>query len=332
MVKAFGYGVGSHELAKTLQDEGVSYLGVAIADEGVALRREGISMPIMVMNPVVHGFSTFFENDLEPEIYNHAILDDLIGEVRRKGILHYPIHVKLNTGMNRLGFDPDDVPLLIEKLKDQENLTVKSVFSHLAGSDSPLLDGYTLRQIDCFERIATCVEKSLAYPVKKHLLNSAGIERFPEAQFDMVRLGIGLYGISAVDKGAVRPVAALKTRILQIREVKREETVGYSRKGVLTKDSVIACLPVGYADGLDRHLGNGNSFVIIKGIKCPLVGNICMDLCMADVTGVDAKEGDEAVIFGEEITISDLAAQLQTIPYEILTSISRRVKRIYHHT
>jgi alanine racemase len=330
MVKAFGYGVGSYELAKTLQERGADYLAVALADEGAELRREAITMPILVMNPEEHAFNTLFEYNLEPEIYNLNILDAIIRETRRRGILHYPVHIKLNTGMNRFGFNPCDLPLLVEKINKQQGITVKSVFSHLAGSDSPLLDEFTRQQIDRFRQEASLLEQSLAYPVMKHILNSAGIERFPEAQMDMVRLGIGLYGISAVDENALRPVASLKTRILQIRDVKQDETVGYNRNGVLKQNSRIACLPIGYADGLDRRLGNGHASVLIKGKQCPLVGNICMDICMADITGVDAEEGDEAIVFGEGITISDLAARLQTIPYEILTSISPRVKRIYY--
>ncbi|MDR2087370.1 MAG: bifunctional UDP-N-acetylmuramoyl-tripeptide:D-alanyl-D-alanine ligase/alanine racemase, partial [Dysgonamonadaceae bacterium] len=316
MVKAFGYGVGSYELAKTLQERGADYLAVALADEGAELRREGIRMPIMVMNPEEHAFNTLFEYNLEPEIYNHSILDAIIRETGRRGILHYPVHIKLDTGMHRLGFNSGDIPLLIEKLNSRQGVAVKSIFSHLAGSDSPLLDEYTKSQISRFRTDASQLEKSLAYPVMKHILNSAGIERFPEAQMDMVRLGIGLYGISVVDENVLRPVATLKTRILQIRDVKQDETVGYNRNGVLKQDSRIACLPVGYADGLDRRLGNGHAHVLINGKKCLLTGNICMDVCMVDITGVDAEEGDEAIIFGREITISDLAARLETIPYE----------------
>jgi alanine racemase len=330
MVKAFGYGVGSYELAKTLQERGADYLAVALADEGAELRREGISTPILVMNPEEHAFNTLFEYSLEPEIYNLNMLDAIIRETGRRGILHYPVHIKLDTGMHRLGFGSGDIPLLTEKLNKQQGVTVKSVFSHLAGSDSPLLDEYTRLQIKRFKEDVSILGQSLAYPFMKHILNSAGIERFPEAQMDMVRLGIGLYGISAVNAKALRPVATLKTRILQIRNLKQGETVGYNRNGVLKQDSRIACLPIGYADGLDRRLGNGQAAVLVKGKRCPLVGNICMDVCMADVTGVDAEEGDEAIIFGEEITISDLATQLQTIPYEILTAISPRVKRIYY--
>ena len=330
MVKAFGYGVGSFELAKTLQDRGVDYLAVAVADEGAELRREGITMPILVMNPEEHAFNTLFEYRLEPEIYNQSILNAIIRETGRRGILHFPVHIKLDTGMNRLGFGADEIPVIAEKLNIQQSVIIKSVFSHLAGSESPVFDEFTRNQIDRFMQEASGLEEALNYPVWKHILNSAGIERFPEAQMNMVRLGIGLYGISAINQKNLKPVATLKTRILQVREVKREETVGYDRKGRLHRDSRIACLPIGYADGLDRRLGNGNLLVLINGKKCPIVGNICMDICMADITDTQAKEGDEAILFGEEITISDWAVKLQTIPYEILTSISPRVKRIYY--
>jgi alanine racemase len=231
--------------------------------------------------------------------------------------------------MNRLGFSANDIPSLVEKIDNQQGVTVKSVFSHLAGSDSSKLDDFTESQIQRFKEEASFLEKELEYPVLKHILNSAGIERFPEAQLDMVRLGIGLYGISSVNKNALKPVATLKTHILQIREVKQTETVGYNRNGTLRRDSRIACLPIGYADGLDRRFGNRNGYVLIADKKCPFIGNICMDICMVDVTDTPAKEGDEAIIFGEKLTIEELAEQLQTIPYEILTSISPRVKRIY---
>ncbi|MDR0798508.1 MAG: bifunctional UDP-N-acetylmuramoyl-tripeptide:D-alanyl-D-alanine ligase/alanine racemase [Dysgonamonadaceae bacterium] len=330
MVKAFGYGVGSYELAKTLQDRGADYLAVALADEGAELRREGITMPILVMNPEEHAFNTLFENRLEPEIYSCNLLDAIIRETGRRGILHYPIHIKLETGMHRLGFEEAEIPMIAEKLSVQTGVVVKSVFSHLAGSDSPALDDYTRGQIASFQKQSGELERLLGYPFLRHLLNSAGIERFPEAQFDMVRLGIGLYGISAVNDKVLRPIAVLKTRLLQIRTMKAGETVGYGRKGVLIRDSVIACLPVGYADGIDRRLGNGNSNILINGNLCPTIGNICMDVCMVDITGVAANEGDEAILFGDQITIRDLAEQLGTIPYEILTSISPRVKRVYY--
>jgi len=330
MVKAFGYGVGYYELAKTLQERGADYLAVAVADEGAELRREGITMPILVMNPEEHAFNTLFEYSLEPEIYNQSILSAIIRETGRRGILHYPIHIKLDTGMNRLGFGANEIPAVAEKLNVQQGVIVKSVFSHLAGSDSPALDDFTRKQIDRFMQETSVLEKSLNYPFWKHILNSAGIERFTEAQMDMVRLGIGLYGISAVNQKNLKSIATLKTRILQVRKVKQEETVGYNRNGKLQRDSLIACLPIGYADGLDRRLGNGNLQVLINGKKCPTIGNICMDICMVDITDVQAGEGDEAILFGKDITVGDWANKLQTIPYEILTSISPRVKRIYY--
>jgi len=267
---------------------------------------------------------------LEPEIYNMNTLNAVIRETGRRGILHYPIHIKLDTGMNRLGFNEGNIPVIAEKINAQQGVIVKSVFSHLAGSDSPVFDDFTKKQIELFLQESYLLEKSLNYPVLKHILNSAGIERFPEAQMNMVRLGIGLYGISAVNQNNLKPVATLKTRILHIRNVKKEDTVGYNRNGKLRCDSRIACLPIGYADGLDRRLGNGNLSVIIKGKKCSTVGNICMDICMVDITDTNAEEGDEVILFGKEITISDWAEKLQTIPYEILTSISSRVKRIYY--
>ncbi|GHT42832.1 bifunctional UDP-N-acetylmuramoyl-tripeptide:D-alanyl-D-alanine ligase/alanine racemase [Bacteroidia bacterium] len=335
MVKAFGYGIGSYELAKTLQERGADYLAVALADEGAELRREGISMPIMVMNPEKHAFNTLFEHHLEPEIYNLSMLEAIIRETERRGIVRYPIHLKLDTGMTRLGFDAADLPTVTAKLKAQNGVVVKSVFSHLAGSDSPLLDDYTHTQIQRFTEL-TChwgpdpqSPNDNKLPFMRHILNSAGIERFSEFQFDAVRLGIGLYGISAVDSSVLKPVASLKTCILQIREVAAGETVGYNRNGKLTRTSRIACLPIGYADGLDRRLGNGHGKVLINSTLCPFVGNICMDICMVDVTDAPAREGDAALIFGEQITITELADSLQTIPYEILTSISPRVKRIY---
>jgi len=329
MVKAFGYGVGSYELAKTLQDQGCDYLAVAVADEGDELRKEGISMPIMVMNPEMNSFNTLFDNHLEPEIYSFRILNAMLKAAEKRGITQYPVHIKLDTGMHRLGFEENDLQELIQILNGQSSLKIRSVFSHLAGSDSPQHDEYTIHQLTLFNVLADELEAALSYPIMKHTLNSAGIERFPQYQSDMVRLGIGLYGISAVEKQALRNVATLKTTILQIKDRKKDETVGYNRNGVLSRNSRIACLPIGYADGLDRKLSNRKGSVFIDGKRCPIIGNICMDLCMVDVTDTNAKEGDAAIIFGKEITIEEIAGQLDTIPYEILTSISPRVKRVY---
>jgi len=329
MVKAFGYGVGSYELAKTLQDQAGDYLSVALADEGAELRHEGIAMPIIVMNPEMTSFNLLFEYNLEPEIYNFNILDAMIREAGRRGITDFPVHIKLDTGMHRLGFDPEDIDNLISRLQKQKGLKVRSVFSHLAGSDSKQLDDYTELQVQQFLKIENEFRKKLGYDFMKHILNSAGIERFPQYQFDMVRLGIGLYGISSISSPVPKPVASLKTTILQIKKLKKGETVGYNRNGVLDRDSLIACLPVGYADGLDRRLGNRFGNVFINGSRCSIIGNICMDLCMVDVTDIKAKEGDTAVVFGKEIPVEELAKQLNTIPYEILTSIPARVKRVY---
>ena len=329
MVKAFGYGVGAYELAKTLQEQNCDYLAVAVADEGYELRQEGISMPIIVMNPEMNCFNTLFDNHLEPEIYSFRILKAMLKEAEKRGIYQYPIHIKLDTGMHRLGFEPEDIHELIQILGNQSYLKVRSIFTHLAGSDSPLHDEYTIFQFAVFKFLAKKIELDLAYPIMTHLLNSAGIERFPQFQSDMVRLGIGLYGVSSVRKGALRSVATLKTTILQIKNRKADETVGYGRNGVLFRNSRIASLPIGYADGLDRKLSNRKGFVHIAGKRCPIIGNICMDLCMVDVTDTNAQEGNTAVIFGSEITIEEIAKLLNTIPYEILTSISPRVKRVY---
>lgn len=252
----------------------------------------------------------------------------MLKEAEKRGITQYPVHIKLDTGMHRLGFEKNDMQELIQILNNQSCLKVRSAFSHLAGSDSLLHDEYTMQQFALFNSLAAELEVALSYPIMKHALNSAGIERFSQFQSDMVRLGIGLYGISAVDKHALQNVATLKTIILQIKDRKKDETIGYGRNGILSRDSRIACLPIGYADGLDRKLSNKGS-VFIDGKRCPIIGNICMDLCMVDVTDTNAQEGDTAIIFGKEITIEEVANQLDTIPYEILTSISPRVKRVY---
>jgi alanine racemase len=331
MVKAFGYGVGSYELAKTLQERRGDYLAVAVADEGAELRKEGIFIPIIVMNPEFGSFNTLFEYRLEPEVYSFKLLDALVKEAERRGILSYPVHVKVDTGMYRLGFRPEDLPEVCRRLKNQNALYVRSVFSHLAGSDSAGHDEFTLQQIHTFASVAETVDKELEYPVIKHILNSAGIERFTEYQFDMVRLGIALYGISALaDSETLQPVCTLKTAILQIQEAPAGSSVGYGRNSYVRRPSRIAVIPIGYADGLDRRLGNGLGEVIIRGRRCPFVGNLCMDISMVDVTDTDAREGDEVTIFGNELPVGEIARKLDTIPYEILTSISPRVKRIYY--
>ena len=330
MVKAFGYGVGSFELAKTLQEHRCDYLAVALADEGEELRNEGISIPIIVMNPEMNSFHLLFDRLLEPEVYCFRLLDALIKETERRGITSFPVHIKIDTGMRRLGFEPDDIPELTRRLKAQSGLTVRSVFSHLAGSEKPDLDDFTLFQLNLFTKTAVRFEDEIGYPVLKHILNSAGIERFPTYQMDMVRLGISLYGISATDVAKdLQCVCSLKTIILQIRPVPAGQSVGYGRKSFVNRDSMIAILPVGYADGLNRLLSNGTGEALVGGKRCRIVGNISMDTCMIDVTDTDAKEGDQVILFNEELTVSEIAGKLNTISYEILTSISPRVKRIY---
>lgn len=329
MVKAFSYGSGSFEIANFLQRKGVDYLSVAIADEGIALREAGITLPILILNPDVANFELFVEYSLEPEIYSFRMLDYFYNIIKDKVYNAYPIHLKLNTGMNRLGFDENQIIELCEKLKKYDKIFVKSVFSHLTGSDEDKFDDFTHFQINKFQLITKKIEINLGYKFLKHILNSAGIERFKDLQFDMVRLGIGLYGISSIDNIFVKTISTLKTSIIQIFDVKKGESVGYSRSWIAPKDSVIATLPIGYADGLDRRLSNGVGEVFVNGFKVPIVGKICMDLTMIDISDIEAKEEDEVIIFDENQTISDLAKKMGTIPYEVLTSISRRVKRVY---
>lgn len=329
MVKANGYGAGAVEIAKTLQYHRCAYFAVAVAEEGIELRKEGISTPIIVLNPEVNGFEELFSKDLEPEVYNFRILDAFIREAERRGITNYPIHLKIDTGMHRLGFLPAQIPELLERLKSQKGLKVKSVFSHLAASESWMFDSFTQEQIDIIDVAHREIGEKLGYPVWKHILNSAGIERFINAQWDMVRLGIGLYGVSASGLNGLKNVSTLKTTILQIQEIPNHETVGYGRKEALNRDAKIATIRIGYADGLDRKSGNRKGKVWINGKYAPIVGNVCMDLCMIDITGIDAKEGDSVIVFGENLPVLEVAESIDTIPYEILTSISPRVKRVY---
>ena len=330
MVKASGYGVGSYELAKTLQEHHCDYLAVAVADEGAALRKEGITIPIIVMNPEFSSFNTLFEYNLEPEVYSFRLLNAMIRETERRGIIAYPVHVKIDTGMHRLGFQPDEVIALCERLKAQSGVRVRSVFSHLVGSDSYVFDDFTHEQIEKFQHAAAALEEGLEHKVIKHILNTGGIERFTEYQMDMVRLGIGLYGVSASGMAGLQTVSTLKTTILQIQHVPAGDSIGYSRRSYVDRDSRIAIIPIGYADGLDRHFSNGHGEVVVRGKRCPIIGNICMDACMVDVTDCDAEEGDSVIVFGKELPVEELSDRLKTIPYEILTSVSPRVKRIYY--
>lgn len=329
MVKAFAYGSGSVEVARTLQHHRCDCVAVAVADEGAELRREGIRIPILVMNPEKGSFGIIFDNKLEPEIYSFRLLDLFIASAEKQGLTDYPIHIKIDSGMHRLGFEPKDMEQLVARLKGQNQVKVRSVFSHLAGADETKFDAFTKQQIATFTACADLLQTSASHHILRHILNSAGIERFPEYQFDMVRLGIGLYGISALPDVNLKQVCALKTVILQIKTVKAGETVGYSRKGIINTDKRIAVIPIGYADGFDRKLGNGGGEVLVNGKRAKVIGNVCMDLCMIDVTDIEAKEGDQVEIFGDNLTISEVAGWLKTISYEVLTSVSRRVKRIY---
>ena len=271
-----------------------------------------------------------FDYRLEPNIYSFRILEELIKAAEREGVSNVPIHIKLDTGMHRLGFDPHkDMPQLIERLHRQSAVIPRSVFSHLVGSDADKFDSFTRRQIELFEKASEELQSGFKHKILRHICNTAGIERYPGAQFDMVRLGIGLYGIDPYDNHIINNVSTLTSTILQIHDVPADETVGYSRKGVLERDSRIAAIPIGYADGLNRHLGNGHGYCLVNGQKAPYVGNICMDVCMIDVTGIDCKEGDKVEIFGDHLPVTVLSDLLDTIPYEILTSVSNRVKRIY---
>ena len=330
MVKASAYGAGSFEIAKTLEDQRVDYLAVAVADEGADLRKAGISSSIIIMNPEITAFKTMFDYRLEPEVYSFHLLEELIKAAEREGVTSFPIHVKIDTGMHRLGFAPDEVPRLVERLHRQTAVIPRSVFSHLVGSDADRFDAFTHQQIEAFDRASQMLQEGFKHKILRHICNTAGIERCPEAQFDMVRLGIGLYGIDPYSNRILHNVTTLKTTILQIHDVPADETVGYSRKGVLARDSRIAAIPIGYADGLNRHLGNGHAYCLVNGKKAPYVGNICMDVCMVDVTDIDCKEGDKVVVFGDSLPVTVLSDILDTIPYEILTGVSNRVKRVYY--
>lgn len=331
MVKAYSYGTGSFEIAKLMQEQGVDYLGVAFADEGYDLRTAGITLPIAVMNPEEHSYDLMLTHDLEPEIYSESALRKYSAAAAKLGIASANIHIKINTGMNRSGFEVCDMQHVAQLLREHPNLHVVSAFSHLVGSDEARFDEFTREQIGKFEAAAAELRRYVGYDFMRHVLNSAGIERFSTHQCEMVRLGIGLYGVSAVDNSRLRNVATLKSYIAQIHDNEAGESVGYSRKTILTRHSRIAVVPIGYADGLDRRLSNGVGEVIIRGKNAPIAGNVCMDICMVDVTDIpDAREGDEVILFGDANPVWDMAERIGTISYEVLTGIGRRVKRVYY--
>lgn len=333
MVKASGYGAGSYEIAKTLQDAGTTYLAVAALDEGIDLRNNGIVMPIMVMNPRAANYRALFNNRLEPVVYSKDMLHTLIREAKKYGDEVYPVHIKLDTGMHRMGFTENELDEVLHLLKDADKVKVASIFSHLATADCLDMDEFTFHQLERFERMSSKLIASLGYPVKRHILNSAGILRFPAYHYELVRLGIGLYGANTLPESIEQPLAnvsTLRSVIICIRDIEEPETVGYSRKGKITRRSRIATVPIGYADGMNRKFGNGAVKLYVNGKFAPTVGNICMDATMIDVTDIECREGDSVEIFGENASLQTLADTLDTIPYEILTSVSPRVKRIYY--
>ncbi|MGG6544896.1 UNVERIFIED_CONTAM: bifunctional UDP-N-acetylmuramoyl-tripeptide:D-alanyl-D-alanine ligase/alanine racemase [Prevotella sp. 15_C9] len=331
MIKADGYGAGAVEIAKTLQEHRVDYLAVAVADEGVALRKNGITSSIMIMNPEMSSFKTLFDYELEPEIYSFRLLDALVKAAQKEGVTGFPVHIKLDTGMHRLGFNPHtDINELITRLKQQSSVIPRSVFSHFVGSDSNDFDRFSAHQFELFDKGSKQLQAAFEHKILRHIDNSAGIEHFPERQLDMCRLGLGLYGINSRNNEILNNVSTLKTTILQMRNVPKGDTVGYSRKGIIVRDSVIAAIPIGYADGLNRRLGNRNCYCLVNGKKAPYVGNICMDVALIDVTDIDCKEGDSVEIFGDHLPVTVLSDVMETIPYEVLTNVSNRVKRVYY--
>ena len=379
MVKADAYGAGAVEVAKTLQDHRVDYLAVAVADEGVALRRAGITANIMIMNPEMTSFKTMFDYDLEPEVYSFRLLDALVKAARKEGITGWPVHIKLDTGMHRLGFNVGPTPrplpvregsdypagenanegvfpvgdkaaegvstplphreglgggseidLLIDRLRHQQAVIPRSVFSHFVGSDSDQFDDFSARQFQLFDEGSRRLQAAFSHKILRHMDNSAGIEHFPERQMDMCRLGLGLYGVNPRNNEMLSTVSTLKTTILQLRHVKAGDSVGYSRRTILERDSVIGAIPIGYADGLNRHLGNRHGYCLVNGQRAEYVGNICMDVAMIDVTGIDCHEGDSVEIFGQHLPVTVLSDTIDTIPYEVLTGVSNRVKRVYY--
>jgi alanine racemase len=335
MVKAFSYGSGTFEVANMLQYNKVDYLAVAYIDEGVSLRKTGITLPIMVLNPEASAFDKLTEYRLEPAIYSFGLFDDYIRYAQQQNVFNYPVHLKIDTGMHRLGFENFEVETLCDLLEQNQYVNIKSVFSHLAASEAAEHDNFTKTQVKNFEKAFKQIEKTLGYKVIKHLCNSSGITRWPNAQYDMVRLGIGLYGIDAavpLSENGLQPVASLKTSISQVKKIQANETVSYSRSGRLLKDGKIATVRIGYADGYLRAFGNGIGKMLVRGKLVPTVGNITMDMCMLDVSAIpEVREGDEVIIFNGGQRVEDLAAQIGTIPYEILTNISQRVKRVYFY-
>ena len=330
LVKANAYGHGAVEFATLMEDAGADYLAVAYPVEGIELRQAGIKSPIIVLTAGTGSFEQIVNYGLEPGIPNLCSLMELCSVLKKRGMRDFPVHIKLDTGMHRLGFMSEELEALEAFLKDCPYVKVKSIYSHLASADDPVNDDFTLSQIELFQKNADLLSESLGYRPMYHILNSAGIERFPDYQFDMVRLGIGIYGVSAIPGTSLAPVASFKCKVLQVKTLAPGDgTIGYGRHGKIAPEgTVIATIPVGYADGVDRHLSCGKGHFSVNGHLVPTIGNICMDMSMLDVTGLEVKVGDDVTIFGENPTISELADILGTIPYEILTSVPRRIERI----
>ena len=329
MVKAFAYGAGPAEISALLEYHRVSYLGVAYADEGVELRNAGVTLPIMVMNPEPSASDVIIKYNLEPEIYSFSSFEKFTEAASRHGLINYPVHIKIDTGMHRLGFMPGDIETLAKLIPGKECIKIISVFSHLAASEDPAFDKFSEQQVAVFLKAAEQIKAATGYSFIRHILNSAGISRMPQYQFEMVRPGIGIYGVGHFKGLSLKTAGRFKTRISQIKNIPAGEPVGYGCADVSEHDRVIAILPVGYADGLNRKLGNSIGNLFIKGKRVPIIGNVCMDMCMVDITMLNAHEGDEAEIFGDNIKIEEIAEKCQTIPYEVLTSIPGRVKRVF---
>ena len=328
LVKANAYGHGAVEFASMMQRAGADYLAVAYPVEGLELRKNGISLPILVLTAGTDFYPEIVQTRMEPSIPSLYSLQKLVEVLREKGLTDYPVHIKLDTGMHRLGFVTEELPELVEYLKVTPEVKVKAVFSHLCVAEDPEQDAFTLEQIHLFRDNVNYIADGIGYMPMRHILNSAGIERFPQFQFDMVRLGIGIYGISALPGKELAPVASLRCKVLQVKTPGPNESIGYGRIGCAAEGTVIATIPVGYADGIDRHLGQGRASFCVNGHRAPTIGNICMDMCMLDVTGIPCKAGDTVTIFGEDPTVTELAHILGTIPYEILVSVPRRIHRL----
>ncbi|MCB0372281.1 MAG: alanine racemase [Muricauda sp.] len=330
VVKAFAYGSDMVAVAKKMEKLGVDYFAVAYVNEGILLRDAGIKTPILVLHPLASNFDGIIDYCLEPSLYSNHILSQFIEAAKAKKQVDYPVHIKFNTGLNRLGFNQEDIDTIVDKLKDTKEIKVVSIFSHLAASEDPKEQEFSIAQIDGFKKLGNAIIQKLGYVPMRHMLNTSGIINYPQAQFEMVRSGIGLYGYGNDAKidPKLKPIATLKTIISQIHEIGADESVGYNRAFKSNGPIKTATLPIGHADGIGRPYGKGRASVLIHGKMAPIIGNVCMDMIMVDVTGIDCKEGDEVIVFGPQKSAENFASGAGTISYEILTAISQRVKRV----